>query len=329
MKASVLLFVVACVFLLEGTQGEDYPDPVALTNNANEEDLTNILKCFYSEGECPKGTVELKAELYVKDTDEKYYHREWVECSMSRPPSKKIWTEEDESEEKSKELESAPSSSESCPDGSASKAQAEAPRSTSTVEQSPNAIVFDTSLINERDPCHDAVRAKKHGSEHMVTVLESFRSHSFFDKLWHHCTQLTEKCGFKPPKLPRRGTPILTSCGSIPAVFLFGRKTFLEILTSVLYESSTLKIMTDFGVLSRMIMNPLHTAKRKFHWLAIFPTVAVSACSNCNPTQKQWFRIVGRHLLANRPADIKKLRETFDPSEEHKEEFLKFITSDD
>nr|CAD7265296.1 unnamed protein product [Timema shepardi] len=105
-----------------GTQGEDYPDPVALTNKANEENLTNILKCFYSEGECPKGTVELKA---------------------------------------------------------------------------------------------------------------------------------------------------------------------------------------------------------------IFPTVAVSACSNCNPTQKQWFRIVGRYLLANRPADIKKLRETFDPSEEHKEEFLKFITSDD
>nr|CAD7413659.1 unnamed protein product [Timema cristinae] len=265
MKASVLLFLVACVFLLEGTQGEDYPDPVALTNNANEEDLTNLLKCFYSEGECPKGTVELKASLALSSAV-KWQAGEGAGRTSLAPPSKKIWTEEDESEEKSRGLESAPSSSESCPDGSASKAQAEAPRSTSTVEQSTNAIVFDTSLINERDPCHDAVRAKKHGSEHMVTVLESFRSHSFFDKLWHHCTQLTEKCGFKPPKLPRR---------------------------------------------------------------AIFPTVAVSACSNCNPTQKQWFRIVGRHLLANRPADIKKLRETFDPSEEHKEEFLKFITSDD
>nr|CAD7601415.1 unnamed protein product [Timema genevievae] len=121
-----------------------------------------------------------------------------------------------------------------------------------------------------------------------VTVLESFRSDSFYDKLWTHCTQLTEKCGFKPPKLPRRGI--------IPAR--------LDGETKAPYETTQ-------------------------QYYNILPTVAVSACSNCNPTQKKWFRIVGRYLLANRPADIKKLRETFDPSEEHKEEFLKFITSDD
>nr|CAD7575659.1 unnamed protein product [Timema californicum] len=270
MKASVHLFVVACVFLLEGTQGEDYPDPVALTNKANEENLTNILKCFYSEGECPKGTVELKVKFSCEVAGRRrcwpYKSSAFVKWFCKSPVD---------------DLSVAPNNYqyESCPDSSTSEAQAEAPRSTRTGEQCPNAIVFDTSLINERDPCHDPVLAKKN---------------TYF-----------------------------TSCGSISAVFLFGCKTFLEILTSVLYESSPLTRMSGFGVFFRS-----RTALPVNH-CTIFPTVAVSACSNCNPTQKQWFRIVGRYLLANRPADIKKLRETFDPSEEHKEEFLKFITSDD
>nr|CAD7263613.1 unnamed protein product [Timema shepardi] len=46
-------------------------------------------------------------------------------------------------------------------------------------------------------------------------------------------------------------TPILISCGSISAVFLFGRKTSLEIPTSVLYEASPLTRMSDFCVLCR------------------------------------------------------------------------------
>nr|CAD7449367.1 unnamed protein product [Timema bartmani] len=259
MKASVLLFVVACVFLLEGTQGADYPDPETLTNKANEENLTNILKCFYSEGECPKGADELKGRfrngIYSKmfsigkvvDTNPRTLKEKGQSSLLFffGPPSKKIWAEEDESEDKSREPKPTPSTSESYPAGSASKAQVEAPRSTSTVEQCPNAIVFDTSLINERDPCHDPVLAKKY--------------------------------------------------------------------------------IYDGAIKGRNIEERAAACVEK----DIFPTVAVSACSNCNPTQKKWFRIVGRYLLANRPADIKKLRETFDPSEEHKEEFLKFITSDD
>nr|CAD7601414.1 unnamed protein product [Timema genevievae] len=116
MKVSVLLFVVACVFLLEGTQGADYPDPETLTNKANEENLTNILKCFYSEGECPTGADELKGRfrnrIYSKmfgignvvETNPRTLLLEEAQrkgqsslLSFFGPPSKKIWTEEDES----------------------------------------------------------------------------------------------------------------------------------------------------------------------------------------------------------------------------------------
>nr|CAD7399876.1 unnamed protein product [Timema poppensis] len=248
MKASVLLFVVACVFLPEGTQGEDYPDPVALTNKANEENLTNILKCFYSEGECPKGTVELKAVKWLAgegagrtspairplaqfDTeplriDNNPYSNVVTIDPVRPPPSKKIWTKEDESKDKSIELEPTP----------------------------------------------------------------FLRNH------------------------------VLTAAHLRPRLKLQGQPEQALQVNDVNYAIVTEMIQSAGTVLDHL--------EASFE-IAIFPTVAVSACSNCNPTQKQWFRIVGRYLLANRPADIKKLRETFDPSEEHKEEFLKFITSDD
>lgn len=60
-------------------------------------------------------------------------------------------------------------------------------------------------LSNTLQSCNINFGVVKDMVKSTVEVLETFRSDEFFQKLWNHCTQLAQKCDFKPAELPRTG----------------------------------------------------------------------------------------------------------------------------
>ncbi|XP_028136775.1 uncharacterized protein LOC114331395 [Diabrotica virgifera virgifera] len=53
-----------------------------------------------------------------------------------------------------------------------------------------------------------------------IEIIQSYRTDQYFDKLFDYCSKITEKCGFRPAKLPRRG--------KIPAKLVGGSKAPFE-----------------------------------------------------------------------------------------------------